>query len=771
MTKKGFGIAVLLSLGIAVLSGCGAKSTSQAEAPVRAMPQAAEEKAGEAAEAEEKAAEAADAAAEEKAGEAAEAAAEEKTGEKKGEKTLAFRLTGVYSGEQDGEYYTLELFEFEGNLLGQGGIAEKPEGNDPAEPYSFWALEVVPADAEALLSTQGDSFEAGVLQYSIMSNMDRYWGAPEKTTVRLTDKGIILAGTEYVREDREGTAFTDVSPLFSGLEAGTVPEKLPGLWRQKNSGDAPLFLEFSEEKDAGGAGALRIFRKAPGKEAVFGCGKFFVDKDGRLFAGSSFTDNMAPEGTMNVEMTFEGDDVLKLAPEEYNSLFESALSLEGEIEFERIAPVEVPLTVLAEPDDLEALQGTKTVKTDSGERSTVSQFLATEDIENNGGYFVRVGSLIFFRDYSGVPAGLTGTFGDFLHDVHLGKGSRFCCFDKASGKTTALWEEEGHGPLYYVNGMFYFSGNTILPDGSESEDVFRCWPDGSGREAFTEDDYAVVAAVSETGHRVLVNSYKYGDNSSQQGTLTDGTIYGTVLDMDNDHIHFFSGFDGDDLILGIHDDKKKENRIVRVDGTTGEETVLGILPESEADGWGYPSIDQMLRKGDELWFGAAWYGGTAVVLQDYMVLKADARKENSLTLVTNETPEGFGGDGDGKAPKFFFNYADELLFTKQDPEGEVILSEGSRGDLVCCDSPLSALVLQKDFVKKNWYDADDGETVQVLQKGEIVGGDVYLIMADAVRTPEEDIGWRLGFTSAKIFQQRIAVTDVPSSDYTVVQLP
>ena len=53
MRKKGFGIAVLLSLGIAVLSGCGAESTSQPEAPARAMPAAAEtaaeEKAGEAA--------------------------------------------------------------------------------------------------------------------------------------------------------------------------------------------------------------------------------------------------------------------------------------------------------------------------------------------------------------------------------------------------------------------------------------------------------------------------------------------------------------------------------------------------------------------------------------------------------------------------------------------------------------------------------------------------------------------------------------------------
>ena len=113
MTKKGLGIAVLLSLGIAVLSGCGAKSSAPADVPARAMP------AAEAA-AEEKTGEAVEAAAEEKTGEAAESAAEEKGGEKEGAQTLSSRVTGVYSCEQDGDEAP----------LGPGREDESEEGTD-----------------------------------------------------------------------------------------------------------------------------------------------------------------------------------------------------------------------------------------------------------------------------------------------------------------------------------------------------------------------------------------------------------------------------------------------------------------------------------------------------------------------------------------------------------------------------------------------------------------------------------------------------------------
>ncbi|MBQ7534235.1 MAG: hypothetical protein IJT43_01295 [Stomatobaculum sp.] len=770
MTKRIFGSTVLLFLGLAVLSACSADSTTRAgDLEKTALKIAAEKVAKEETTAEEKTAETEAAQAEEKT--AKETAAEEKTAEteaakeKAAGKSLASRMAGVYSCEQDGEYHTLELFEFGGNLLGQGGIAMKPEGKDPAELYSFWALELVPADAGALLSEKGDSFEAGILQFSVMSNMSRYWGTPVKDTVRLTDKGILFSGMEYVRENREGTAFTDVTPMFGGMEPGTVPEKLPGLWKQKNGGEAPVFLEFSEDSGPEGSGSLRIYRKVPGKEVLFCCGRFFFDKDGKFYAGSSFLHNAAPVETMNADVTFPGNDTMKIVLEGNDSLFGEGFSLGEKAEFERVSPDAVPVTVLAEPDDMEALQGTKSVKTDSGERSVISQFLGTEDIENNGGYFVRVGDLVFFRDYSGVTEKLTGVSGDFLHDSNLGKGSRFCCFDKASGKTTVLSEDEGSGPLYYVNGMFYFKGQTGLSDGTETEGVYRCWPDGSGRELFSGDGYAGVSAVSRTGHKIYI--HQYGKNP--QGILTDGTIYGTFLDMPADEIHFFSDFDGDDLILAVHDGKKGENRVLRIDGTTGEETVLGIIPGIEADSWGYPSIEQMYLEGEDLYLGAAWYAGTAHMLQDYMVLKMNARKADSLTVLKQELPEG-SGEG-GPAPKFYFNYNNELLFTEHDPKGEAALSEDSSGDLVWYDSPFGATVLQKDFVKKNWYEAKDGETVPVLQKAEFVDGDVYLLMAEAVRTPEEDIGWRMGFTMKKMYQQRIAVKDVASSDYTVVQLP
>ena len=144
MTKRIFGSTVLLFLGLAVLSACSADSTTRAgDLEKTALKIAAEKVAKEETTAEEKTAETEAAQAEEKT--AKETAAEEKTAEteaakeKAAGKSLASRMAGVYSCEQDGEYHTLELFEFGGNLLGQGGIAMKPEGKDPAELYSFWA--------------------------------------------------------------------------------------------------------------------------------------------------------------------------------------------------------------------------------------------------------------------------------------------------------------------------------------------------------------------------------------------------------------------------------------------------------------------------------------------------------------------------------------------------------------------------------------------------------------------------------------------------------
>ena len=58
------------------------------------------------------------------------------------------------------------------------------------DAYSFWAMELIPKDAGALLRTDTEEAEVGILSFSIMSNMSKYWGSPEKAILRLTDDGV-----------------------------------------------------------------------------------------------------------------------------------------------------------------------------------------------------------------------------------------------------------------------------------------------------------------------------------------------------------------------------------------------------------------------------------------------------------------------------------------------------------------------------------------------------------------------------------------------------
>ena len=664
MKKKRFFGAVLTAVSLALMTACGGGSAAQ-----RAEAGKAEEKTeGQAKAGAEQAADAGKSGTETAAGGAAAQAGDRALSSGSGaadaaEAGFASSLAGVYSCEAGEDYYTLELFDFYGNLVGQGGIAEKPQGNDPAEPYSFWGMELIPADGAAALAGKGDSFEAGITAFSVMSNQGRYWGPPQTGTVKLTEKGFRLipskegedffhegTGTmEFIRETRGGAAFTDVSPMFGGLEAGQAPEHLEGLWMQENHGGDPVFLEFLPEGSAGSAGStsaggstgsagstsagggLRIYRKARGREVFYGEGKYFFDKEGKLNAGISCIDNTAPLNDFGVELKMDGADSFVLTPAETDTLFGETLQLCGGLDpvsgqireagekFRRVSANEVPMTVLAAPDDLAALKGELTVKAEGGDRKAVAQFLKTEDVENNGGDFVRVGNLVFFHDYSTAPEDISGLHGNFLYDMDLRMGAHICCYDRRTGKTSVLYEDACYGPLNYVNGMFY----ATTAFGTDKDDeydigIYRFWPDGCGGERFTQGSFAYVDAVSPTGKSLFLHQYRgnSSENFTNQGLFTDGSIYGQALDFSSDESLIFTGYDGEAPILVIYDGKEEKTRVARMDGESGKLKILGYIPESEADSWGYPNIEQMMREGDALYLGAAWYAGTAHILQD-----------------------------------------------------------------------------------------------------------------------------------------------------------
>ena len=287
-----------------------------------------------------------------------------------GELTFAKKLCGKYSSRSDGEEYdTLEIFEFAGNIYAFG--AEAMADEDVIEPYSFWATEVFPQTAKAVKDADADSIEAGIMSFSIMSNLSKYQSAPQIITIGLTDSGIYWGGQLYKKDDRVSDAFpymgivpgsymnsdTDESLTDEGTETLTdddsdatsgststisykessdKDEKLVGLWRQKKA-EVPCYLEFKD-------GNLRIYKKSADEEVIFGCGGYDADGDKFKCTYSLLVSGGMPYD-LNSEYYIDSDGELTIAPDVDDvSMFDP----EYEYIFEPVKESDVPIITLSD---------------------------------------------------------------------------------------------------------------------------------------------------------------------------------------------------------------------------------------------------------------------------------------------------------------------------------------------------------------------------------------------------------------------------------------
>ena len=178
------------------------------------------------------------------------------------------RLCGRYSQKiEDEQYETIEIMDFCGNLYALGGEAMAQEKRDLLETYSYYAMEIFPDNPAELLYSSGKEFKAGIAVFSNMSNMGKYWGIPSEGIIRLTDDGLSFEGFGTGLPNGAFTRNEKIEDVFPYRNKNVSPEKdsFEGLWREKNA-EAPLYIEFTEDKN------LRVYRKEPGIEVLYGCG-------------------------------------------------------------------------------------------------------------------------------------------------------------------------------------------------------------------------------------------------------------------------------------------------------------------------------------------------------------------------------------------------------------------------------------------------------------------------------------------------------------------
>ncbi|MBR6259480.1 MAG: hypothetical protein IKR21_04645, partial [Oscillospiraceae bacterium] len=294
----------------------------------------------------------------------------------------------------------------------------------------------------------------------------------------------------------------------------------------------------------------------------------------------------------------------------------------------------------------------------------------TYEVENNGGYFVRVDDGVYFRRYGQDSVYKTALSGSFVGGyLATGGQSEIVRYDLNTGKTETVFNDKGSGELYFADGGFYLR---------QAEGLY-------GKVSFFSLDGETVKDITignivgvSKGGTIAAQSYEERD-----GVFTD--IYRLIKGGEvTDEFVFtdtvtFAGVTDDALYIMKSDfDTESYATTYTILEMSGEDTiVLGTLPASE-DSTAGAVVEQFLETEDEVCFVFGYYAGTMHSLNDCMAAKATPGEEDSLSVF--DAPEG----GSGEVQKVLL---DENGSPVELRKGDITVAyeEENDGDLMVCD--------------------------------------------------------------------------------------
>ena len=368
------------------------------------------------------------------------------------------------------------------------------------------------------------------------------------------------------------------------------------------------------------------------------------------------------------------------------------------------------------------------------------------EVENNGGFFVRVGDAVWFRHYGGGTFDEPQLWGDFLSPwPSHPSASTLCRRGEADGSVTEALPDDGFGPLWFGIDGFYL---TRVTDVDTREAYFKAL---DGTETPLRE--GVVAGVSEGGRYAAVQV----DDGGQQNTalyLYDGTReLRSVLPGELAYLEYAALTDAGSLIYACHEYATGEFvstlRQLDADGT---ETVLGTLPEQEFE---FPPIDlrleQCVLRGGEVYCVFAWYNGTGHFLTRSLCARAALSQPDSLRVM--ELPAWATDDYPGVPPQLYDSETDGVTIVQNLPGG-LFVAENS---LFRFDAAGESELIAADLLGQPSH-PDEEYFVQPI---ETVGNAVYLMAMSARRSPEDDVGWRMAYTPGELRCLRVSLDSEP----------
>lgn len=365
-------------------------------------------------------------------------------------------------------------------------------------------------------------------------------------------------------------------------------------------------------------------------------------------------------------------------------------------------------------------------KNNTEKKNQDSDKVQNDEVINNGAYFVKIGSDIYFRKYGESALEKNALFGEFLNHPTSTGTSRICRLKK-DGETENLFEDSGYGELYYSNQRLYLSEMT----GDGSTKSYSVNMDGKDRK---ELGVGGILGISEDGHYLAIGDY---GSICVMDLQSEETPY-IWASEENSSVEFL-GFVQNGFLLESNTDSEDGYNVTsgQIFGRRFEQPeeniIIGDLNKNE-ELLSYPEFKGLTEDGKDCYLTFGYYGGTGHFLESAKIYKARL-EQNSLELI-QQNPD---------TSEEMYNSI-PLIFASN---GKLhIVSGGSDGELDIDGGSIYQIDQNgRKLLISDLFNVDPNSQIeQSVGRAEIVDGDLFLMVFRQIYTPYQDVGWRMSYS-------------------------
>lgn len=380
------------------------------------------------------------------------------------------------------------------------------------------------------------------------------------------------------------------------------------------------------------------------------------------------------------------------------------------------------------------------------------QDLRANEIDNNGGQFIKQDQGIYFRKYNETSFEEKSLWNDFIYQAD--SWSEIALLKEGSREERSF-DDNGFGGLYlYRNkeGQEIFLLNRLYREMDENGDYDpQVYSEIYGRDLEGERigsyGYGSIFALDQERGLILVEKFP--------GALSLIDLESGQEDIISEAYHRPIYYDSKEGLLYCEDASGGEDSadlvITRIDLTGKEERILALNREdlnllNDDDHSGdYYKIKKIEKKGQDVFITIGGYGGTANHFYSALLVIIDA-DDLSYKAADKLT------EADWYALDKPFTYREDGPFFLDDPSYYMLSSE-KKGEKI-------ELLNQEDlsFLDLEGGDIFDLDYFKAMDYIEYVDGKVFFSISSGIRDQDEDIGWRLGYQreETKVYQKDLA---------------